>query len=114
MAEVHNWVIDQGSTFDETVEYVDGNDAIIPLTDYSARMQLRSDPESATVALSLTEGSGLTTNGAAGSVRIVISAAASAAMTAGSYVYDLEVFNVAGNVTRLIQGTITFTREITR
>lgn len=114
MAEKFDLSIDQGSTFTSVVEYVTDTGAVIPLTGYSARMQFRTSYDAASPALSLTEGAGLVTNGAAGSVTITVAAAATASIPAKDYLYDLEVFNGAGDVKRLIEGVAMIRPEVTR
>ena len=42
------------------------------------------------------------------------SATQSAALDFNSAVYDLEIVSPAGVVTRLVQGTVTLSREVTR
>jgi hypothetical protein len=56
----------------------------------------------------------LTLGGAAGTIVITLTATQTAALTAGNYVYDLELVSGAGVVTRLVQGNVTVTAEITR
>lgn len=112
MAAIHNFVLDQGSTFDETIYYKDSDGNAIDLTGYASRMHLRESYKSEYPSLSLSEGSGLTTS-PDGSIRIQISADQSAAITAKNYVYDLEIF--AGEVVkRLIEGRFVITPEATR
>lgn len=115
MAERHDIVIDQGATYEETVEWVDSDGVAIPLTDYTARMQVRTEPDAADPPiLDLTDGDGLTIDEPAGTVAIEIDAATTAALTPGRYQYDLEVESPAGKVTRLIQGFCTVDAEVTR
>ena len=107
--------INQGATYELTVTWKDSTGAAINLTGYSARMQVRETYSSASTIVSLTNGSGITLGGAAGTIAILISATTTAALTAPfSGVYDLELVSAGGVVTRLLQGAATVTPEVTR
>ena len=107
--------INQGATFELTVTWKDSTGAAINLTGYSARMQVRETYSSASTVVSLTDASGITLGGAAGTIAILISATTTAALTAPfSGVYDLELVSAGGVVTRLLQGAATVTPEVTR
>lgn len=103
----------QGATWDITLTWaIDGSP--VNLTGYSARLQLREQYNSATASLSLTSGSGLTLGGALGTIRIQVSATATAALEARRYKYDLELVSGGGEVTRLLEGDLEVTPEVTR
>ena len=113
MTATYDFTAGQGETFDRTVTWkID--DVAVNLTGYTARMQIRKHTTSASAAVSLTSSSGLTLGGAAGTVQIVISATATAALDPGRYVYDLELVSSGGVVTRVLEGSIVFTAEVTR
>ena len=105
--------IEQGATFALTLTYKDANDSAINLTGYAARMQLRKNINDDTAIVSLTDGSGITLGGAAGTIEITISATTTAGLTATEGVYDIELES-GGVVTRLLSGTYTVSREVTR
>ena len=78
----YDFTAGQGETFDRTVTWkID--DAAVNLTGYTARMQIRKTHRSASSVVSLTQSSGLTLGGSAGTIRIVISATATAALDDG-------------------------------
>lgn len=110
----YNIVCDQGATFGLNLTYEDANGTAVNLTGYTARMQVRSKAEAATTILSLTSGSGITLGGSAGTIVISISAATTAGLTAGDYVYDLELVAPTAAVTRLLQGRFRVSAEVTR
>lgn len=114
MAGVHNLTCEQGATFQRVITYQGSDGVAVNLTGYTARMQVRTDHESATVLLSLTtENGGITLGGAAGTVTLLGTATQTAALEAGEHVYDLEL--VTGSVvTRLIQGCFVVDPEVTR
>jgi hypothetical protein len=106
----YNIVAPQGATFDRTFTFrIDGS--LVNLTGYTAAMKVRAKASSDAV-LSLTNASGITLGGAAGTIVLGITATQMAAIAPGSYLYDLELTQ-AGTVTRLIQGSFTVSAEIT-
>lgn len=109
-----NFFVEQGATFTATITWRDANQILVNLTGYTARMQLRTSLNSGSVALELTtENSRIALGGAGGTISLLISATDTAALGAGTYVYDLEL--VSGSVvTRLLKGTVTVDPEVTR
>ena len=78
-------------------------------------MMLRDAVESTSPFLTLTtENGGIALGGSAGTITLTISAAATAALTAASGCYDLELVSGSGLVTRLLQGRVVVSREVTR
>ena len=114
MAVSCNVTIDQGATWYLNVEYDNPNGTPVNLTSYTAALQIRSLPESATAVLSLSTGSGITITGATGLVAISATATQTRAIDEGTYYYDLEITSPAGVVTRLVQGQAVVTPEVTR
>ena len=109
----YNITCPQGATFDRTFTIkVDG--VALNLTGYSAAMQVRETYDSTTPLISLTNGSGITLGGTAGTIGVVISSTASAAITDGYYSYDLEITSGGGVRDRLLQGKFVVTPEVTR
>lgn len=126
-AAAYNFTIEQGSTFDVTLtlHQADLASAVVNLTGYSARMQIRKTigtggaPE--LELLSSTAGAvpgtvaKIVLGGAAGTIRIFIPDTITAAFTAWtSAVYDLELVRSDGTVARLIQGSVSLSPEVTR
>jgi len=108
----YNIVCPQGATFDRTFT-INVDDSPLNLTSYTAAMQVRESYDSTTPLVSLTNGSGITLGGTAGTIGVVISSTASSAIPAGSYSYDLEI-NSGGSVTRLLQGSFLVSGNVTR
>ena len=78
-------------------------------------MSLRTDIEDSSAILSLTTENGrIALGGGAGTITLTVSASDTAALTAGNGVYDLEIVSSGGVVTRLIEGSYTISREVTR
>ena len=109
----HDITIDQGSDFSLTLTVKDGGVAR-NLSSWSVRGQLRSTVSS-TDSTSFTID---TTDAATGILVVSLAHNVSRDMTAGLYVYDIEIFQgTAPNetaVTRLLKGRATLTGEVTR
>jgi hypothetical protein len=119
MATEYDFALDQGTTFDKDTLYFVYQDSAsqpISLSGWTARMQLRSDARSPVKALELTtDNNGIKLQSVStGSVEVVITPDQSSALSAVSYAYDIELISPTSKVVRLVQGTITLSREITR
>ena len=114
MADNYQILIDQGATYSLALTYKDANGTAINLTGYTAAMQIRTSYESASTVVSLTSSSGIVITAATGLLTINITSTQTAALTPGTYVYDLEITSGANVVTRLIQGSVMVSAEVTR
>lgn len=108
----YNITCPQGATWDRTFTVTIGGTAL-NLTGYTAAMQVRDSAGAATALISLTNSSGITLGGTAGSVGVTIAATATAELSAGSYSYDLEL-NSGSTITRLLEGAFNVTGNVTR
>ena len=106
--------IDQGADWFFNVTYEQPAGTPVNITNYTAALQLRSLPQSATAVLSLTTGSGITITGASGLVAVHATAVQTGAIVAGDYYYDLEITSPSGVVTRLVQGQALVNPQVTR
>jgi hypothetical protein len=106
--------IDQGADWFFNVTYEQPAGTPVNITSYTAALQLRSLPQSATAVLSLTTGSGITITGASGLVAVHATAVQTGAIVAGDYYYDLEITSPSGVVTRLVQGQALVNPQVTR
>jgi len=114
-----NIVIEQGTTFNPVLTYTDNSTPAVPidLSGYTARMQIRLKQTDATFIVGgelTTENSGITLGGAAGTVTLLITDTVTTAFTFASAVYDLELIDGSGIVSRLLTGTVTLSTETTR
>ena len=112
----YDMTVYQGANFDITLTWETGDPATaVNLTGYTGRMQLRPSVDSPTTTLSLTTSNGrMALGGSAGTIALTISAADTAALSAGYYVYDLELVSPGTVVTRLVEGRVTVSAEVTR
>ena len=104
-------VCEQATTF--TVDFtIQNGNTPWNLTGYTATMTIRPFVGSNTTTLVLTNGSGITLGGAAGTVDITISAAVTADFSPSRYAYDF-VLNSGSVVTRLLEGQFIVTAGVT-
>lgn len=112
MASIKNLVIDQGTTFSLTITVSDVNDSPLNLTGYTVRAQLRKS-YGATSYTAFTTSIG--SPASAGEVIISLTASQTTDLKAGRYVYDIEIVSPAPIVvTRVLEGIVTITPEVTR
>ncbi len=113
MSATKDLTIEQGATWAQSMNWKTGDpSALVDLTGYTARMQLR-EKYGGPLAIELTTENGrITLGGALGTIDLLISATDTATIKARDYVYDLEMISGA-TVTRLIEGKITVTPEAT-
>ena len=114
-AAVYDLYIEQGATFTQPLVWNDGAGDPVDLTGYTARMQFRSSVNSSTVLFSATTENGrIALGGSLGTVDITIDADDTAAFGFVSAVYDLELESASGFVTRLLEGGVEVSKEVTR
>lgn len=114
--------LDQGADFLHTwiwlVEDDLGVQTPVDLTGWTGRMEIRAAATSPTVLgdahTSPTTQDGTITLDADGTVTLEFLAAASSAWSWDHGVYDLELVNPTGGVTRFAEGTFELRREVTR
>lgn len=86
----------------------------VSLTGYTARMQLRPKVVSEEVILELTtENGGIIIDPVAATIKVLIDATQTQALTFSSCVYSLEMVK-SGKVTQLVSGSISLEKEVTR
>jgi hypothetical protein len=115
-AGIYNMKVEQGVTFSQNMTWkIDSN--VVNLSGYTARMNVRTSRSGRVPAniliLALTSGDGITLGGAAGTIRIDLSATQTSNISAGTYAYDLELESAGEEVTRLLSGTFTVSPEVT-
>ena len=113
-AGVYNFTVDQGSTWKRSVIIKDSAGAVLNLTGYTARMQVRRRIESTTVLIELTTTNGaITVTPTLGKLNFALSASQTATLSQ-SGVYDLEIVSSGGEVTRMLEGQFIVKPEVTR
>ena len=120
----YNLTMWQGSTFGLVITVKDANNVVQNLTSYTARMQMRSSYDAGSVTESLTTSNGeITITAATGNVALELAASRTANISVdltngkppkSSYVYDLELIDGDGKVSKLLYGDVTVYGEVTR
>jgi len=115
-AAEYNFTIEQGATFSKTITYYDANGALVDLTSYTAAMKARvNKSDTATVIISSggSQNLTITLGGALGTIALAMTATQTAALSFDKAYYDLEL-TLSSTVTRIIQGMITLSKEVTK
>ena len=112
MAGILNITIDQGETYTNTnsVFLADGVTAM-NLTGYTVASKMRKHYTSTAAH---TINTTITNPATAGLIDSSLSATETSAITAGYYVYDLEITSSGGVVTRVVEGKIQMKPEVTK
>lgn len=123
MSNKYDLTIYQGSTFEFSMRVKDSNGTPMNLTGYTGAMQIRSSYGAANPAVSLSTGSGITINVPSSTINVAISAADTAAISVdrsngkppkSTYVYDFELTDAQGKISKLLYGDVTVFGEVTR
>lgn len=108
MATKVNLIIDQGATFATAITFADESGSTINFGAYTGTAQMRkhySSSNATSFAISLSN---------TGIITLSLTANQTANLVAGRYVYDLEVMDSANQISRLIEGIVTVTPNVTR
>ena len=111
MGAVANLYIDQGSTFSTTVYVKNDDETAFDLTAHTAAGQIRKSYSTSTkvdFTLEIADPATL------GQINASLTATQTATLEEGRYVYDIEVTSTSGTVTRVLEGIITVSPQVTR
>ena len=112
-----NLIIEQGTTFDQTFIWQDETSNPIDLTGFTAQMQIRESVTSPEVIIELSTSNGrIVLGGTAGTILLQLTGSETEALDFDQAIYDLELTDVAGSgdITRLIQGNVVLSKEVTK
>jgi len=107
MAVKANIVIDQGSDFSTSIYLQDDNGDNIVVSGFTAAAQMRKTYTSLT-------STNFTTTLLDGELVLALTHAQTANLVPGRYVYDVELTNASNVVSRIVEGMVTVTPEVTR
>lgn len=110
MADFVEIQIEAGATFSTEITVSNPDGTAKNLANYTARSQLRKSYYSTTA----TDFTVNITDSANGTISMGLSAANTANIRAGRYVYDVEIQNSQGTVTRIFEGIATVLPNVTR
>jgi len=108
MATKLNLVIDQGATYSNAILVKDSSNNAINLSTYTVAGQIRKYYTSSNSTAFTATGN------STGYVNISLTANATANLSSGRYVYDVEITSNTGIVTRVTEGIVTITPQVTR
>lgn len=109
MAQRVNIILDQGTDFSTTVNLSDSSGINLNLTGYSANSQMRktfssSNSTAFTTSLSV----------ANSTLTLSMNNETTAALSPGRYVYDVELKSSSNVISRILEGLVTVTPEVTK
>ena len=108
----YSFVIEQGTDFERQF---DVSEVFPTLVGYTARAQARETIDSASAIFNLSSpSSGLTIDTSNRIITMTINAATTATYTFSTALWDLEVVSGSSVVTRILEGTVTNSLEVTR
>lgn len=110
MAAISNLYIDQGTDFNVTVDVTNTDGSVLNLSNYTAVSQIRKTYGSSTVSATFAT----SIAAAQGQVTLTLTDTQTAGLTAGRYVYDLNITSSAGQTTRVVEGQVVLTPGVTR
>jgi len=110
MATVSNLFVDAGANYSNIITVAASNGQPLDLTGYTVASQMRKSYQSST-AYNFTAS---IYNAATGKVRLQLSDTQSAAIPAGRWLYDVEITSPSGTKTRVVEGIVTVSPQITQ
>lgn len=107
--------IEKGATYRHIIEWKNPDNTPKDLRGCTAKMHIREFVESLSPILILsTENGGISIDPSNGKIALFIHQSNTIGLTQESGVYDLEIYHKNGDVTRLIEGSIGISNEVTR
>ena len=110
MAAISNLYIDQGTDFNVTVDVTNIDGSVLNLSNYTAVSQIRKTYGSSNVSATFT--TSITCCSRASNT--YFNRYTNIYLTAGRYVYDLNITSSAGQTTRVVEGQVVLTPGVTR
>jgi hypothetical protein len=116
MAEEQNITINQGAEFILELIWKDSAGAIIPLTGYTAAMQIRETLDSEPIITLTTESGGIVIVGAEGKITVTIDGEDTKTFNFIKGIYDLFIIPSTGeaNAAKFVKGQVVLDRAVTR
>lgn len=110
MATIANLYVDQGSNYSNIITVTGSNGQALNLSGYTVASQMRKSYQSST-AHAFTAS---VYDAATGKIRLQLSPTQSEAITAGRWLYDVEITSSSGTKTRVAEGIVTINPQITQ
>jgi hypothetical protein len=110
MATISNLFVDAGSSYSNIITVASSTGAPLNLAGYTVKSQLRKSYQSS-VAYNFNAS---VLNAQAGQVRLELTPTQSEAIPPGRYLYDVEITSPTSSRTRVVEGVVTVTPQITQ
>jgi len=107
-----NIIIDQGTDYSSTLTVTNDDGTATNLTGYTAAGQIRKHYSSSTATATFTVS--FSSDRSDGKVVIELPKATTGSIDAGRYVYDVELTSSGDKTTRLVEGIVTITPQVTK
>lgn len=115
MAGRYDITIEQGARYQLTLDVDNDDGTDKDLTGYSARMHIRENVDDSTAIDKWTTKEGqITIAEAAGEITVDVPGSTTQGYNFEQAVYDLEIEDGNGNITRLLKGDVSLSKEVTR
>ena len=113
---IYNMTIEQGSTFKLALYWKNSANQVVPLTNYTAKMQIRASTGASVTLLELSSSDSdqIQIYGNQGAINLTIGYAQTQNLPPSVAVYDLEVTSPEGVRTKLLKGRCRIEGEVTR
>jgi hypothetical protein len=103
--------VDQGATFESTLDLTNDDGSAINVAGYVFSGQIRKSYYSANATANLI----ITVSSAAnGNLVISLNSATTTNIKAGRYLYDVKMTSPSNTITRIVEGVITITPQVTK
>lgn len=109
MATISNLYIDQGSDYSSVITLTNQDGTVMNLTGFTVQAQFRKSYQSS----SYTPFTMSVFNAVQGKIKLELPATVSSAISAGRYLYDIEITG-NGQKRRVLEGIVVISPEITR
>lgn len=103
--------VDQGTTYETYLDLIADDGSAINIAGYTFAGSIRKSYYSANPAANLTI---TINNSATGNILISMNAATTANIRAGRYLYDVKMVDTTNAVTRIVEGIMTITPQVTK
>lgn len=111
----YNFTIEQGTKFTKVITWTDSTGALVNLTGYTAELHIvDSELDTSIITVTTTadtNGNVITLGGSAGTISILIKTVTTTTFTFSDAKYYLEMIDTTGEVSRLIQGSVSLNLE---
>lgn len=108
MAKKQNIVVDQGTSFNTTISMYADDGSVLNLTGYTCSSKIK---KSYTSINSISFATSISGND--GIITLSLTPEQTANVSYGRYLYDVELIDSSNNVTRVIEGIVTITPQVT-